>query len=242
MNIDARASSTVFALENSFTCSLLVWLLVCRQGQTPQRGDRLLGLATADKEESAELHSGVILACTRRDANTESNQEGSPDFLTACNLQPCMKFLGSGEFMRKSLPIAIALLLITSQSYSFAEPPPPGLEISDRVVVEACILTSEKPHLSTHVRGTMNATGRTVCKGISAGRNLQVSVTLVRNDGGNTPPVTKSSRGSGTVIVNIAMPCIWHRGDAKVKYTITTVHKMSNGKSGKTTNKADLQC
>jgi hypothetical protein len=53
---------------------LLVWLLVCRQGQTPQRGDRLLGLATADKEESAELHSGAILAPTRCDANTESSE------------------------------------------------------------------------------------------------------------------------------------------------------------------------
>lgn len=144
--------------------------------------------------------------------------------------------------MRKSLPIAIALLLITPQENSSAEPPPPGAEISDRVVIEACILSSEKPHLSAHVPGTMNVTGRTVCKGISAGRNLQVSVTLIRGDGGNTPPVTKSSRGSGTVIVNIAMPCIWRRGDAKVKYTITTVHKMSNGKSGKTSNKADLEC
>jgi hypothetical protein len=232
----------VFALGNSFTCSLLVWLLVCRQGQTPQRGDRLLGLATADKEESAELHSGAILACTRRDANTESSEEGLPDFKNANYLELCLEFLTSGVTMRKSLPLLVTLLLIISQSHSSAEPPLPGLEISDRVVIEACVLTSEKPHLSTHVRGTMNVTGRTVCKGISAGRNLQVSVTLIRSDGGNTPPITKSSRGNGTVIVNIAMPCIWRRGDAKVKYTITTVHKMSNGKSGKTSNKADLQC
>jgi hypothetical protein len=74
MSSDAPASWMVFALGNSFTCSLLVWLLVCRQGQTPQRGDRLLGLATADKEESAELHSALILAPTRCDANTESSE------------------------------------------------------------------------------------------------------------------------------------------------------------------------
>jgi hypothetical protein len=34
----------------------LVTYGVYRQHQTPQRGDRSLGLATADKEESAELH------------------------------------------------------------------------------------------------------------------------------------------------------------------------------------------
>jgi hypothetical protein len=154
-----------------------------------------------------------------------------------------VEILDSGEPMRKSLPIAIALLLITSQSLSFAEPPPPpGLDITDRIVIEACILSSEKPHLSAHVPGTMNVTGRTVCKGISAGRALQVRVTLYRKDGGNTRPITKSSRGTGTVVVNVSMPCIWVRNQSEIEYIVKTTHKLSNGKIRYTENEATLKC
>ena len=120
---------------------------------------------------------------------------------------------------------------------------PPVLDdFQDRLVIEGCRLTSETPHISKHVPETVNVTGRTVCKGISAGRSIRVTVTLTREDGGNTPPITKSSLGSGTVVVNIAMPCIWKRKQSLIKYTIRTTHKMSNGKVGRTSNKADLAC
>ena len=64
VNSDALASVKVFVSGSSFQFSSSVWLAesVNRQHQTPQRGDRSLGLATADKEESAELHSGYRIA------------------------------------------------------------------------------------------------------------------------------------------------------------------------------------
>jgi hypothetical protein len=120
--------------------------------------------------------------------------------------------------------------------------PPISNDFQDRLVIEGCRLTSEKPHVSVHVSGTVNVTGRTVCAGISAGRNIRVTVTLTRIDGGNTPPVTVSRSGSNSLTVNVAMPCIWSRNQAAIEYRVKTVHKMSNGKSGVTENGAFLKC
>jgi len=60
--------------------SLLVWLAegVYRQHQTPQRGDRSLGLATADKEESAELHDVRIVPCITELVNIDLIRRRSP--------------------------------------------------------------------------------------------------------------------------------------------------------------------
>lgn len=144
--------------------------------------------------------------------------------------------------MRRFLILTTSLLLISSNALAKADPPPGYIDIRDRLIIEACVLTSEIPHISRHVPGTVNVTGRTVCKGFSAGRNLRVTVTLTREDGGNTLPITKSNTGIGTVIVNVSMPCIWKRRQSLIKYTITTAHKMSNGKTGTTRNKAALEC
>jgi hypothetical protein len=103
-------------------------------------------------------------------------------------------------------------------------------------------MTTEKPHYSKHVPGTVNVTARTICKGISAGRTLRITITLTRLDGGNTPPITKSISGSGSVVVNVAMPCKWSSRQPDVEYTVRTVHKMSNGKTGVTGNGALLKC
>ena len=143
--------------------------------------------------------------------------------------------------MRKSITLTVLVAAIFLGANAHAEPPA-NIDTSDRVTIEACVLSSEKPHISSHVPGTVNVSGRTVCKGISAVRNLQVSVTLTRVDGGNTTPTTKSSRGVGSVIVNVAMPCIWVSKQSLIQYIVITEHKMSNGKSVKTRNKAKLKC
>jgi hypothetical protein len=48
----------VVVLESSLLYSLILWVMatgfVNRCGQTPRRGDRLIGLATAAKEECAQ--------------------------------------------------------------------------------------------------------------------------------------------------------------------------------------------
>lgn len=144
--------------------------------------------------------------------------------------------------MRKVSIKIVAIILLTSQPSAIADPPPAPVEIRDRIVIEGCRLSSEKPHISDHVPGTVNVTGRTVCKGISAGRYLKVTVTLTRMDGGNTAPITKSKTGRETVTVNVAMPCIWTSRQSLINYRVVTVHMMSNGKSVTTRNKAAIKC
>lgn len=144
--------------------------------------------------------------------------------------------------MQQKLAFALVVVLMIAHPGASAEPPPPFDEPQERLVIEACILSSEKPHLSRHVPGTVNATARTVCKGISAGRVISIRITLIREDGGNTPPVTKSIRGTGSIIGNVSMRCIWQPRDALLVYTIKTVHKLSNGKTRTTTNDATLKC
>jgi hypothetical protein len=143
--------------------------------------------------------------------------------------------------MQKGVYFAIMLLLIASQQATYADPPPFS-DFQDGLTIEACKLSSEEPHISKHVPGTVNVTGRTTCKGLSAGRNLRVTVTLSRKDGGNTTPITKSSSGVGAVVVNVSMRCIWSRKQKEIEYIVKTIHKMSNGKTGITENGALLKC
>jgi hypothetical protein len=144
--------------------------------------------------------------------------------------------------MHRKIMLATIMVLFFAQPSASAEPPPPFNEFQERLIIEACILSSEIPHLSKHVPGTVNATARTVCKGISAGRVLSIRMTLIREDGGNTPPVTKSICGTGSIIGNVSMRCIWQPRDALLVYTIKTVHKLSNGKTRTTMNEATLKC
>jgi hypothetical protein len=152
------------------------------------------------------------------------------------------------EFIReavleKKVHISLVVIMLTLISNSaIAEPPPAPIDINERLVIEACILTSEKPHISMHVPGTVNVKGRTICKGVSGERQIKVTVTLTRLDGGNTPPITKSKTGRSSLTVNVAMACIWSGNQSAIKYRVRTVHRMSNGKSGITENGATLKC
>lgn len=153
-----------------------------------------------------------------------------------------VEFSYLGALMHKVSLVISSLLTFLSQSSAIADPPPGPIEIQDRIVVEGCKLSSEKPHISEHVPGTVNVTGRTICKGISAGRYLRVTVTLTRLDGGRTAPITKSRTGSEAITVNVAMPCVWTSNQTAIKYNVVTIHKMSNGKSITTKNKAAIKC
>jgi len=144
--------------------------------------------------------------------------------------------------MRRLILLISIVVLPIAQQNAFAEPPPGFTEYQEKLILEACILSSEKPHISEHVPGAVNVTGRTVCKGISGDRALQVNITLTRVDGGNTRPITKSKRGIGSVIVNVSMGCIWQSRQALIRYRVVTVHKLSNGKSRTTMNEALLKC
>ena len=143
--------------------------------------------------------------------------------------------------MRKLFITFLASLQIVPSAIARAEPPYIN-DLNSRLVIELCTMTTEQPHYSKHVPGTVNVTARTTCKGISAGRTLRITITLTREDGGNTPPITKSITGSGSVVINVAMPCKWSSRQPEIEYTVRTVHKMSNGKTGVTGNGAFLKC
>jgi hypothetical protein len=142
---------------------------------------------------------------------------------------------------RQFLALILLLGLSLEPTIAYADPPVPD-ELNDRITIEACVLTSEKPHLSGHVPGTVNVSGRTTCKGISKTRVLSVAVTLTRSINGKNFSISKSAKGVGSVVVYVSMPCIWKSGNPIIKYTITTIHKLSNGKSELTGSKAELKC
>ena len=138
-------------------------------------------------------------------------------------------------------PLLLLILLTSNQQTVFAEPIDSFGPV-DRIVIESCRLSSEKPHKSRHFPGTVNVSGRTTCIASSKGRALKVAVTLTRELGGNTFRVQRSATGFGQVIVNVSMPCIWQQRDAKIHYVVATTHKLSNGKVLRTENEADLEC
>lgn len=107
-----------------------------------------------------------------------------------------VEFSNLGALMHKVSLVISVLLIFLSQSSAIADPPPGPVEIQDRIIVEGCKLSSEKPHISEHVPGT----------------------------------------------VNVAMPCVWTRNQTAIKYNVVTIHKMSNGKSITTKNKAAIKC
>lgn len=144
--------------------------------------------------------------------------------------------------MRKFITILITILFLSAQGSAIAEPPPPGSDFVSRLRVEFCDHSSEIPHLSEHVPGTMNVSGRTVCRGNSKMWKVSVRVTVVRHDGGNTPKITKSASGNGKAIANVSMPCIWSRKQSKILYTITTVHTVPGGHTYYTENEERLEC
>lgn len=143
--------------------------------------------------------------------------------------------------MRK-LFISLTTTLLVVPTYFATAEPPTGTDVKSRLRVELCDHTSEVPHFSEHVPGTMNVSGRTVCRGTSKTWKVSVRVTLIRDDGGNTLPITKSSSGNGKAVVFISMPCTRKKNQAKVLYTVTTAHKVPTGQTYYTENEARLAC
>lgn len=146
-----------------------------------------------------------------------------------------------GTHMKKFGTIIFAIILISPQNSALADPPVP-IDVPDKLQIELCYLSSEIPHLSGHVPGTMNVSGRTVCKGISGSRVLSVKVTLKREFGAKSKEITKSARGTGSVIVYVSMPCIWKKGQPSIKYEVLTFHKLSSGKTALTGKVEYLEC
>lgn len=136
--------------------------------------------------------------------------------------------------------IIVSLLLIAFSLPSMvnAEPPIP-IDLNERITFPgACYGRSDTPHLSMHVPGTVNVLARTYCP------KTGVSITsrLVRTFQGIEVEKTASKNGIGLVTVSISMKCIWKKGNPEIKYRIYSKHRLSNGSSGETEQRASLRC
>lgn len=214
---------------------------VNRQHQTPQRGDRSLGLATADKEESAELHSPK--------RNVETSFSASAGWVS-----PIQSFNGvfkhvpmQRKHRGKAIKvIALSLILtIAPSTSSMAEPPPLPEDLFNLGPLEnlfkfgvRCEGKTDLPHISRHRPGTVNVQARTSC----AGKGVEITTRLTRSYMGTKLSVTKSNQGTGRTTINASLKCIWKKGAKKIRYEVSSVHRLSDGQIGYTYNFAELDC
>jgi hypothetical protein len=101
-----------------------------------------------------------------------------------------------------------------------------------------CEGTSDLPHKSTHVKGTVNVQARTTCPG----QGVEISSRLTRIYRGIKTSVAKGNYGNGRTSVNLSMNCIWKKGMKKIRYEIRSTHTLSDGRVGVTFNYASLEC
>ncbi len=136
--------------------------------------------------------------------------------------------------------IVLSLLLIAFSLPSMvnAEPPIP-IDLNERIAFPgACYGRSDTPHLSMHVPGTVNVLARTYCPKTG----VTITSRLVRAYQGIKVEKTASKNGIGLVTVSISMKCIWKKGNPEIKYRIYSKHRLSNGSSGETEQRASLRC
>ncbi|MEY4153125.1 MAG: hypothetical protein RL470_1184, partial [Actinomycetota bacterium] len=101
-----------------------------------------------------------------------------------------------------------------------------------------CEGQSDLPHISRHKPGTVNVQARTSCPG----KGVEITSRLTRTYRGRKISVTKSNQGTGQTTLNVSMKCIWKKGTKKVRYEISSVHRLSDGQIGYTYNDAELEC
>jgi hypothetical protein len=151
--------------------------------------------------------------------------------------QPCRKII-------KAIAISV-VLLFSSVQVSVAEPPPLPEDILNLGPFKnlfnfgvKCEGQSDLPHISRHKPGTVNVQTRTTCPG----KGVEITSRFSRLSGGTKMSITKSNQGTGQTTLNVSMKCIWKKGTKKIRYEISSVHRLSNGQIGYTYNYAELEC
>lgn len=148
---------------------------------------------------------------------------------------------------RKTIKIiAISLvLLFSSAQFSAAEPPPLPEDILNLGPLKnlfnfgiKCEGQSDLPHISRHKPGTVNVQTRTTCPG----KGVEITTRLTRVYKGTRLSVTKSNQGLGRTTINVSLACIWKKGSKKIRYEVSSVHRLSDGRIGYTYNFEDLEC
>ena len=142
--------------------------------------------------------------------------------------------------------IAISIVLFFgSTQISAAEPPPFPEDILKLGPLKylfdfgvQCEGKSDLPHISRHKPGTVNVQTRTTCPG----KGVEITSRFTRIYKGTTMSITKSNQGSGQTSLNMSMTCIWRKGTNRIRYEISSVHRLSDGKIGYTYNYNYLEC
>jgi hypothetical protein len=144
----------------------------------------------------------------------------------------------------QSLAISIVLTFSGSQ-FSVAEPPPLPEDILKLGPLKylfnfgvKCEGQSDLPHISRHKPGTVNVQTRTTCPG----KGVEITSRLTRISTGENYSVTRSNQGNGRTTTNVSMVCVWKEGMKKIRYEISSVHRLSDGKIGYTFNYNYLKC
>jgi len=101
-----------------------------------------------------------------------------------------------------------------------------------------CEGKTDIPHKSTHVPGTVNVQARTTCPG----KGVEISTRLTRTYRGVKVSATKSNHGISVTSVNVSMKCIWKKGMKKIKYEVSSTHRLYDGQVGYTSNYNYLEC
>lgn len=149
-----------------------------------------------------------------------------------------------GQKLIKAMAISVVLLLSSSQ-VSVAEPPPLPEDILNFGPLKylfnfgvKCEGKSDLPHISSHKPGTVNVQTRTTCPG----KGVEITTRLTRVYKGTKLSVTRSNQGIGRTTVNVSLTCIWKKGTKKIRYEVSSVHRLSDGRIGYTYNFQDLEC
>ena len=137
------------------------------------------------------------------------------------------------------------ILSLGSREESIAEPPPLPEDILKLGLIGylfdfgvQCEGKSDLPHISRHKPGTVNVQTRTTCPG----KGVEITSRLTRILKGKNFSVTKSNQGNGRTTVNVSLVCVWKKGMKKIRYEISSVHRLSDGKIGYTFNYNYLEC
>ena len=140
--------------------------------------------------------------------------------------------------MRKFAPILLSVLILSAQASAIAEPPIPT-DLNQRIAFPGeCYGRSDTPHLSMHVPGTVNVLARTYCPKTG----VTIRSRLVRIYQGIEVEKIASKNGVGLVTVSISMKCIWREGMPLIRYRIYSKHRLTNGRTGETTQSASIKC
>jgi hypothetical protein len=144
----------------------------------------------------------------------------------------------------KAIAISVVLLFSSAQ-ISMAEPPPLPEDILKLGPLKylfnfgvKCEGQSDLPHISIHKPGTVNVQTRTTCPG----KGVEITSRLTRVLTGENYSVTKSNQGNGRTTINVSMVCVWKKGMKKIRYEISSVHRLSDGEIGYTFNYNYLTC